>query len=353
MSRLLISFCNTFPQGFPLAVYDFASGDFAWLPVPGSGLLNNLPIGGANGVCRGGDQYYALLQHRAPGWPNTLVVYGPDLRMLMAVTLDRVRDAHSLMWHDEELLVVSTGTNELIRVTVDIAAGTAQEEALWEFGDERLDRDHLNSVVRWEGRLCASLHGPKNDSEDHLERQAGRIVDVASGETLHSNLLHPHSLAAANGTLYFLESGRGRVWTLQRRQGRLHAELLKELSGYLRGLALDGQSLFVAGSAQRILSKHKRTLIEHPQKTTEATHCILYRVDLTSGHLESRDLTAFGREIYDVVLLPAYGPALPPGSSEEAIIRRQLAYDLEHQRALDDLRKMIEKYEGLLRQSAV
>jgi hypothetical protein len=349
MSRLLISFCNTFPQGFPLAVYDFASGDFAWLPTH----CPDQPIGGASGVCGGDGEYYALFQHRVPGWPSTLVVYGPDLNMRAAVRLQRVQDGHSLIWHDGELLVVSTGTNELIRVTVDIAAGTAREEPLWELGDERVDRDHLNSVVRWEGRLCASLHGPRNDSEHHLERQVGRIIDVASGETLHGNLLHPHSLAAAKGTLYFLESGRGRVWSLQRRQGRLHAELLKELSGYLRGLTLDGQSLFVAGNAQRIHSRHKDALIEQPQKTREAMHCILYRVDLTSGHIESRDLTPFGREIYDVVLLPADGPALPPGSSEEAIIRRQLAYDLEHQRALDDLRKMIEKYEELLRQSAV
>jgi hypothetical protein len=349
MSRLLISFCNTFPQGFPLAVYDFASGEFAWLPAHGP----DQPIGGASGVCWGNGEYYALFQHRVPGWPSTLIVYGPDLNVRAAIRLQRVQDGHSLIWHDGELLVVSTGTNELIRVSVDVAAGTAREESLWALGDERRDCDHVNSVAWWQGRLCAGLHGPRQGGESSFEPPAGRIIDVASQETLWERLLHPHSLLAVDGTLYFAESARGRLWSLQSKEGSYYAEPIKELSGYLRGIAIDGKHLFVASSSQRLTSKSKGTLMKPPHNLLEPTHCVLYRMDLVNGQVEHRDLTPFGREIYDVVLLPQDAPPLPPGSSEAAIIRRQLAYDLEHQRALDDLRKMIEKYEGLLRQSTV
>ena len=348
MSRLLISFCNTFPQGFPLAAYDFDSNDLEWIPAPEL----DLPIGGASGLCRSGEYYYVLLQHRGSPWPNTLAAYTADFKLRTAIRLERVSDGHSLIWRDNGLLAVSTGTNELVRITLDEAMATAQVESVWALGSQREDCHHLNSLAQLEGRLYGSMLGPTDSKDSHFERQDGSIADIASGKPVWTQLLHPHSLLACDDKLYCLESGRGRLWRFQGKECILTGEPIKDLPGYLRGLAIDGQFLYIGSSALRIRSKSTGELRAPSLETNIEARCRIYRLDLSTGQIACRELTPFAREIYDLILLPSDAPVPHPGSSEESIIRRQLAYDLEHQRALSDLSRAIEKYEALASQSA-
>ena len=345
MSRLLVSFCNTLPQGFPLAAYDFDSGDLEWIEPPES----EAPVGGATGICWADSECFVLLQRRVPGWPTTLAAYGPDLRVRRTVRLKRVSDGHSMIFHDGALLVASSGTNELVRVTLDRNGEVVSEEPVWSPGNAGFDHDHLNSVVYSAGRLYASLFGPKTEDGNSLQRQ-GQVVEIASGSTIRGELTHPHSLAEINGVLYWLESSRGQVWRLGRTGSSFQSEILFHLDGYLRGIVGDNGSLCIGASAQRLRSKSQGTLVDPPSGNRDGLHCLLHRVDLSSGAVETRDLTPFGREIFDLALLPSDCPYPRAGCSPDAMIRRQLAYDAEHLKALDDLRVMIERHEALIRQ---
>ena len=329
MSRLLISFSNTIPRGFPLAAYDYEADNFEWLETPELPA----PIGGASGLCRAGGEFCTLFQQADGGGPPTLAVYGPDLSLRRSVSLRRAADAVLLSAYDGSILVASPSLNALLEVSLDSAAETAREEPLRPLVPRGSGGYRLSSIAHWNGRTVAALA----DADDGGGAARGCVVDIESGESLWTDLPYPHSIVAAGAELYCLESRRGKVWRL--RDGA-PPEPLFQLPGHLHSLAADGNSLYAGASVP----------VTHPNLLGDCTpcRCLLYRVDLYRESVQCRDLTAFGREIHDLLLLPPDCPRPAAGSSPEAIVKRQLAYDVEHQRVLEELRIAIERYEAAL-----
>jgi len=345
MSRFLITFCNTLPQGFPLAAYDFETEDLEWIETPtGAGV-----VGGATGICRLEDAYAVLLQNRLPGWPSTLALYDLELRPLFAQRLRIVSDGHSLAAHEGCLYVVSTGTNEVVRLKLDVANSRVDEESFWKLGEVRADEHHLNGITVVDGRHFLSMFGP--DSADGA--RVGRILDTDGRRALSLSLLQPHSLAVFQNHLYCLESLRGQVWRIP--IDDLAADVpapFCELPGYLRGIAFDAAYMYVGASSHRLRSKSKGVLNDPPAQSRASLHCLLHRVSLADGAIQSRDLTPFGREIYDVLPLPVESRHPTPGSAWDSVTRRQLAYDREHLTALEDLRLALLQNEELRRSAS-
>ena len=279
-----------------------------------------------------------------PGSPCTLSVYEPDLALRSSIPLSVASDAHSMLAYRGGNLVVSTGTNQIIRVTFDEESATAWEQPFWSLGEDRCDRDHLNGIAEWQDRIVISMLGPVESDDGMTTRKAGRVLDIETQETISANL-HPHTVKSFDGVLYWVESRLGLVW---RRSIDGTAEALFRLEGYLRGLAADGNRLYIAASAQRLRSRSTGALTDPPHGDLGPRRCLLYRVDLDDRIIECRDLTPFGREIYDLQILPADCPRPVRGKREESIVRRQLAYDIEHQRTLEDLRRALQQYEALL-----
>jgi Domain of unknown function (DUF4915) len=339
VERLLITFCNTLPQGFGLAAYDFDTTELEWIDLPS--FVGT--VGGAHGVCRGEDGYYAVLQHREPGWPSSLAAYDLDLQLRFATRLKHVRDGHSIIWSDGVLLVASTGTNELVRIHID-ADNRVKEEVLWSLGSAGSDQDHLNSLAAIDGRLFVSCFGDMNGQTDQLNRN-GRIFEVGSATDVQSQLRQPHSLTWIDGSLYCVESVLGRVWRFREENSAFVSEVLFEVSGYVRGFTASQRYFYIGASAQRLRSKSRGRLNPHPHNLNDL-HCLVYRVDRETGNMETRDLTAFGREIFDIVVLQPGSQRAAPGSSAKSLITRQLAYDQEHLKALEDLRLALEALES-------
>lgn len=290
-----------------------------------------------------------MIQHRSPGWPNTLVQLNGDLKVQACHLLSRTIDGHSILTHEGRVLLLSTGTNELIQVIADHSECT--ESVFWRLGDEARDCEHINSAAAWNGRLYVSMLGKEENGGGRFWQQNGCIMDVASSSVVWNGLFHPHSLMEHTGDLYCLESRRGNLWRFKMTDGHWQGEIVTQLVGYLRGLAAEGQYLYVGSSALRRKSKSRGDLMAHPHQTLESMQCWLYRVDLDTREVERQDMTPFGREIYDVRILQGDCTKPPTGGRDRAIVERQLAYDAEHLQVLDDLAKLLRQYEDLVRQT--
>jgi Domain of unknown function (DUF4915) len=321
LSQLLISFCNTRPKGLPLARFDFSTQNLAWLET----ALPENEVEGATGLCRHGEGFYVLLQHKhKPGRDAALGFLDRNLEIRGTTALDTVRDAHSMIEHEGALLVASTGTNQIVRVRWD-GVHAATEEVFWSAVGESTDSVHLNSILEFRGELFISLFGAKNEGSWEVARN-GQVRSLTTGRVLCEGLAHPHSLFVLDDQVCCLGSLDGRVFRANGGTG----QNLWNVQGYARGVARDGRHLYVASSVFRKRSRKKKAWHVIPAAPVASSSCGLYRIDLISGSIEHRDLSGFGQEVYDLAVLPPELARAFSGSREDALARRLALYDQQH-----------------------
>jgi len=128
----------------------------------------------------------------------------------------------------------------------------------------------------------------------------GCIVDVPSGEVVTKGLSMPHSPRLHDGKLWVLDSGRGRLLTVNVDSGTTTTVI--ELPGYTRGLAFAGRYALIG------LSQIRETAIfggvpvaeKYPERP-----CGVAIVDTVTGRQVGMiEFLASVREVFDVQLLP-------------------------------------------------
>jgi len=109
----------------------------------------------------------------------------------------------------------------------------------------------------------------------------------------------PHSPRVAGGRLWLLDSGRGRLVTVDPANGR--AETVVELPGYTRGLALTNEAAFVGLSRIRETSTFGGVPIaEH----RERLKCGVAIVELRTGRMAALlEFKSGVQEVFDVQVL--------------------------------------------------
>ena len=165
------------------------------------------------------------------------------------------------------------------------------------------DRCHLNgmAVVGDEVRYVTAL-GETDTPGGWRENKAagGVIIDVPSGETVVRGLSMPHSPRVHRDRLWFLESGRGSLATVDLATGSV--ETVTTLPGFTRGLAFAGNLAFIGLSEVREATTFGGLPLT---ATLEDRQCGVWVVDIDSGRtvsfLRFEDLV---EEIFDVTLLP-------------------------------------------------
>jgi hypothetical protein len=251
-------------------------------------ILDSLPT---VGLAVGDKQLARLL--RAPGeltGTTELLVY--DTRGIVEYRrLDAVRDPHDVLADGDGWLVVSTGTNEIVRVD---ARGAL--DSIWHGGGEA-DAWHVNCLA-CAGELYASAFGEFATFKQWRGKRAvgrGRVWNIATGEIVLEGLTHPHTPRCVDGGWIVCESLGGAVSRFDAR-GKRTDEVI--LGGYSRGLAVAGEHLLVGVSAPR----DDRTASAH-----------LVWLDRTSL-VEQERVALPCREIYDVVAAePVYADAIRTG----------------------------------------
>jgi hypothetical protein len=285
MGALIVSFCNVKAGGCVAAYMDTASASSGKLDYGRDDLTS------ACGLARDDERVYSAC---AVGAESFLAIFDKrDLRLLECVPLPNVVDVHSLCLDGSALIAVSTGTDEIVRISLDDPTRT---EVIWRASAAREDTQHLNAITWYAERLVCSGFGP-NAGERRSSALNGYIYDVSAGTFLAKGIRQPHSLAERAGVLYFCESSRSLLRSLD--------GYTLEIGGYLRGLACleDGSCLVGASVARFDVSAPDLTL--NPADPGARTgRCAIHVTYPSKAHASrSIDCSHLADEIYDILPL--------------------------------------------------
>jgi uncharacterized protein (TIGR03032 family) len=164
------------------------------------------------------------------------------------------------------------------------------------------DRCHLNGMALEHGRpLYATALGTGDARESWRTAipSGGVLIHLLSNEIVLNDLSMPHSPRLHNGTLYMLLSATGEVIAVDPERG--YFDVIQKINGFVRGLAVFGDHLFVGVSRLR---KKSSTF----GKLTLAAHALwsgMVVIHIPSGNIvgEVRFLSSVD-EIFDIQILP-------------------------------------------------
>jgi uncharacterized protein (TIGR03032 family) len=209
---------------------------------------------------------------------------------------------HDLAWGREELWIVNTlfsclctldmETNFVPRWKPPFITALAGE-----------DRCHINGLALDNGlpkyvTVLSRTDTPAGWRPD--KAKTGCLLDVPSGEPILQGLCMPHSPRVHGGRLWVLDSGHGRLSTVDPAAGTI--EPVAHLPGYTRGLSFAGRYAFIG------LSKIRESNVFGGLPIAERRgelKCGIGVVDLSSGQLAGQlEFQSGVEEIFDVQVLP-------------------------------------------------
>lgn len=160
-------------------------------------------------------------------------------------------DCHELAWGGEELWIVNTMFSCLCTLDPDFSF-VPRWKPPFVSQIAAQDRCHLNGLAMRNGLPnYVTAFGETDTPEGWRDGKVGGgiVMDVASGEVVASGLAMPHSPRWHEDQLWLLDSGRGRLITVELATGK--TETIAELPSYTRGLAFAGPYAFVGLSKIR------------------------------------------------------------------------------------------------------
>jgi len=294
VTQLLISFCFTSPPGYALAKFDTDSEALEWVKLDQPGL----PVYGGMGICPRGDGYIVIFH--AVREMHSISCIGEldhDLRLCRMAELKLVSDGHSVIEHDGALLVVSSGTNQVIRV--DWPAGGEPEERVYFELEPGFDTLHMNSLRQHQGKLYLSMFGPRTNGSWRNATQ-GQVICLDDRAASAQGIHHPHGLFAIGDELLCVGSMSGSVRHVA---GPARAAFPK-LDGYLRGVACDAHNMYVGTSRIRDRSKSSGDKVSPSSAMPRGIGCGLHILERETLQPRWLDLSPFAAEIYDIHVLP-------------------------------------------------
>lgn len=210
---------------------------------------------------------------------------------------------HEMAWGSEgELWVINTLFSCLCTLHEDFAF-VPQWKPDFITDLEPQDRSHLNGMAMSQGRpKYVSMLGTGNQPRSWKEHKAngGVIMDVERQQVIAEGLCMPHSPRLYQNKLYALDSGRGRLITIDPTSGQVTT--IANYPGYGRGLAFAGQFAIIGMSRARETSVFGGVPIcEKPDEM----RCGVVLVDLKSGQCVAYlEFTSGVEELFDVQVVP-------------------------------------------------
>ncbi len=210
-------------------------------------------------------------------------------------------DLHDMAFGQQGLLAVNTRFSCLCRMSFDYSF-----ESFWQprFISKLTpeDRCHLNGMAMLEGQpFCLSALGQTDTTEGWRagKEQAGVLIDFESREVMAHSLPMPHSPRIYEGELYVLLSATGELVQVDVQRGSY--EVIKRLGGFVRGMAKQGDYLFIGMSKLRANSSTFRDL----PIAAKSLSCGIVVLHLPTGSLVGQlQYQSSVEEIYDVKILP-------------------------------------------------
>ena len=215
------------------------------------GRLEKIEAGSSTGLCVRGDRMARLLwSDDVPDTPSTLILHGRD--GLTRFQLDQLREPHGVIWVGDEILAVSTARNEILWITT---AGEVTRS--WRASGEG-DSWHLNSIMTFGNEIYISAFGAfqgHREWDQHRSDASGFIFNLRDGKHLISGLDCPHQLLMVDGAWVVCNSGREELLQVDLTGQRIMRR--QKFRGWIRGLAVSDEHIFVGVSAHRLSSHPK------------------------------------------------------------------------------------------------
>jgi len=314
-SKLLLSFCNVFPRGLALGVYDCENEDFEWVNL--DKVSDQLM--GVTGMAFYDEHYWVAIQLK-PGGMSTLAKLDKNFNLVKSFDLSLTMDVHSLIPVDNGLLVNDTKKNRVNKVTFVENQSKINEEIFWKYSEDEIDTFHVNSIAKKNKKIYVSMLGQKPEQGWRLAK-SGKILDITNNTIILDQLEHPHSLFFIDDELFYFESRHGNVLKVSS-QGK--GETILKLSGYLRGITYDKNYLYIGSSAFR--RKSKSTGKENPPDNLKPDdfHSWIYRINRNNLNYEKKDMTMYGAEIFDLLCITH---PYTISKAEKPIIKRMWKYE--------------------------
>lgn len=328
--KLLMSFCNVgyLSKQHLLGIYDWEKHHLNYVSLPLENLkIDPQKIQGATGLIKTKDNYFLALQSKSP----YILSLDSNFNVIACKALELVKQPHSLAFHEGYLYVISTGTNSIVRLPYDVRFG--KEELHFRLEEADTDQIHLNSLAVFDNQLIVSCFGLKKGNNFI---RSGYVKNVSYNKILLEGIREPHSLVKHNRDLYVLESANGCLYQIT--PGK-KCQLVKQFSGYARGLAFEGNEVFIVRNAYRKLSrqlgdKKQVPLIDLTTEVCEWQRSWICRSKLEENTYHKKDFTAFAFEVYDIISLISEPNSI--NLVKDGVIHRILCYEelcaeLQHQ----------------------
>jgi uncharacterized protein (TIGR03032 family) len=224
---------------------------------------------------------------------------------------------HELAWAGEELWAVNTRFSCLCTLHPDYSF-VPRWRPPFVSALAAEDRCHLNGLALAGGspRYASALGETDAAGGWRANKPSGGcLIDVPTGEVVARGLSMPHSPRLHEGRLWLLESGTGRLLLVDAATGR--HQVVAELPGFARGLALWGPYAFVGLSKIRATSAMDGVPLARRRGELK---CGVEVVDLRSGRsVASLEFRTAVEEIFDVQLLPGLRFPEVVGFQKEAL----------------------------------
>ena len=223
-------------------------------------------------------------------------------------------DTHDVVWGKDGLWAVNTRASTLGLI------GASGFEPRWRppfvSNPAPEDRCHLNGVAMQDGQPQYATAFGRTDTQEgwrNKKTSGGVLLDVPTGEVVVGDLPMPHSPRVYDDELYMLLSATGEVVRVDRARGGY--EVVSRLPGFVRGMARQGDYLFVGLSKIRTSSA---TFGDLPIAET-SQFCGIAVIDFSNGQTAAHLRYETGvEEIYDVQISPGLrGPESPASTGDQ------------------------------------
>jgi uncharacterized protein (TIGR03032 family) len=209
---------------------------------------------------------------------------------------------HELAWAGDDLWVVNTRFSCLCTLDPDYSfVPRWRPPFISALAAE--DRCHLNGLAVVEGQPKYVTALGETDIANGWRAHkphGGCLMDVPEGRVVVRGMSMPHSPRWHDGRLWLLESGTGQFVLIDLAHGR--RQIVTELPGFARGLALAGPYAFVGLSKIRASSAMDGVPLAERRNELK---CGVAVVELRSGRLVALlEFQTAVEEIFDVQLLP-------------------------------------------------
>jgi len=211
-------------------------------------------------------------------------------------------DAHEIAWVGDELWIVNTQFSCLCTIDPNFSFVPRWKPP---FISElaRQDRCHLNGLaLDTDGRpRYVTALGATDEAEGWRKEKlsGGCLIDIRSGEIMARGFCMPHSPRVHDGRLWLLDSGNGRLVTVDLNSGDV--DLVAQLPGYARGLELIGPLAFVGLSKVREKAVFGGVPIA---QDPDQCKCGVWVVDTRNGQIVGfLEFQETIRELFDVKLM--------------------------------------------------